>query len=262
MAEWIIPCNPQYFDIFRAFEKLETIDWRQTAKTIETGDTVYIYVGLPVQAIAFKCRVQQTMIPPEKVDDSDAEFNLDDNDGLEPANIHMRLKLVKKYSPDEITIEKMRKHGLKGNIQGQRRAPDELKELFSAADKGETTEQESFETAVNKEVREKLKRQIREKETELSSLNMKRGMLQREIALLEEILWKITEPVEKLKEEPRCIAQKKDEHIIVVTEEEYEAHRELLEKLNNVVINMEKGAPYTWFRTRRFSGEIDLEEDL
>ena len=74
MADWIIPCNPQYFDIFGAFEKLETIDWRQTAKTIEPGDTVYIYVGIPVQAIAFKCKVLQTMITSEQVDDSDEEF--------------------------------------------------------------------------------------------------------------------------------------------------------------------------------------------
>ena len=190
MADWIIPCNPQYFDIFGAFEKLETIDWRQTAKTIEPGDTVYIYVGIPVQAIAFKCNVLQTMITSEQVDDSDEKFNLSDN-GLEPAQMHMRLKLVKKYPPDEITFDKMRSLGLKGNIQGQRSVPDELKELFISADKAGKTEQEPAEAALNDKVREQFIREINEKETELDSLNQKKEKLQKEIELLKEMLGKI-----------------------------------------------------------------------
>lgn len=131
MAEWIIPCNPRHYDIFGAFDALEMIDWRQTVKNIETGDNVYIYVGTPVQAVAFQCKVMETMIPPEKADHSDAGFNLD---GVEEDNaLNMRLKLIRKIPAGAITFEKMRRAGMKGCMQGQRRVPEELKELFDSA---------------------------------------------------------------------------------------------------------------------------------
>ena len=38
MAEWIIPCNPDYFDVFGAFEKLGSVDWNQNTPGIEKGD--------------------------------------------------------------------------------------------------------------------------------------------------------------------------------------------------------------------------------
>ena len=65
MASWIIPCNPKYYDVFGAFRTLNTVDWRQTAKSIEPGDIVYIYTGRPVQAIthAFKLKPMPVFDP-------------------------------------------------------------------------------------------------------------------------------------------------------------------------------------------------------
>lgn len=131
ITDWIIPCNPKYYDVFGAFDKMETIDWRQTAKNIEPGDAVYIYVGEPVQAIVFKCRVLETLIPPETYDVSDAEFNLTDpEEELGPYHINMRLKLVCKFPTDAITMKKMRDVGIKGNVQSPRRVTEELMELI------------------------------------------------------------------------------------------------------------------------------------
>ena len=131
ITDWIIPCNPKYYDVFGAFDKMETIDWRQTAKNIEPGDSVYIYVADPVQAIAFKCQVMETLIPPDTYDVSDAEFNLTDpNEELGPYHINMRLKLVRKFPIDAITMNKMWEAGIKGNIQGPRRVTEELMELI------------------------------------------------------------------------------------------------------------------------------------
>lgn len=131
MADWIVPCNPGYFDVFSVFDSLDMIDWRQSARSIETGDHVYIYVSSPVQAVVFRCRVLETMIPPELVDRSDEGFNLSDAlQENQDIRVYMRLKLDRIIPKDVITLQKMRSAGLKGNIQSARRVPEELKELF------------------------------------------------------------------------------------------------------------------------------------
>ena len=38
MADWIIPCNPEYYDIVGSFEKLDSVDWRQSTTGIMPGD--------------------------------------------------------------------------------------------------------------------------------------------------------------------------------------------------------------------------------
>lgn len=119
-GNWIIPCNPRYFDIIGAYDTLRTIDWRQWVKNIEPGDIVYIYVGKPFQAIMYKTRVVMTDIPWENVDTSDEPFDLEDSDSDNPDHC-MRLELIKKYPPTALTFEKLRCHGLKGSLQGQRR---------------------------------------------------------------------------------------------------------------------------------------------
>ena len=54
--EWIIPSNPKYFDIVHAFDHVDEINWKQGAG-IKKGDTVFMYVGAPVSAVLYKCRV-------------------------------------------------------------------------------------------------------------------------------------------------------------------------------------------------------------
>ena len=112
--------GPLYFDIIGAYDTLRTIDWRQWVKNIEPGDIVYIYVGKPFQAIMYKTRVVMTDIPWENVDTSDEPFDLEDSDSDNPDHC-MRLELIKKYPPTALTFEKLRCHGLKGSLQGQRR---------------------------------------------------------------------------------------------------------------------------------------------
>ena len=54
--EWIIPANPKYYDIVHAFDHADCIDWKQ-GSGIKKGDTVFMYVGAPVSAILYKCKV-------------------------------------------------------------------------------------------------------------------------------------------------------------------------------------------------------------
>lgn len=129
MADWIIPCNPEFFDVFGAFEKLGSVDWTQSAPGIEKGDMVFIYVARPVQAVALRCIATEVMIPGDQADHSDAEFEKGDSSETD-SHYYMRLKLDKWIPPGMITFEKMQKAGMKGNIQGPRRVPGELRELF------------------------------------------------------------------------------------------------------------------------------------
>ena len=39
MADWVIPCNLKYYNVEGAFKNLKRIDWKQSAKNIEIGDT-------------------------------------------------------------------------------------------------------------------------------------------------------------------------------------------------------------------------------
>lgn len=123
VSNWIIPCNPKWFDIYGAFRCLKTIDWRQTVKSINPGDTVYIYSGLPIQAVTHKCRVIRVDITPAEVDSSDHGFNLetsDSNESLQPYDRFMRLQLITEYDPTVLPLSKLAEYGLVGNIQGQR----------------------------------------------------------------------------------------------------------------------------------------------
>ena len=54
--EWLIPSNPKYYDIVHAFDGTDTIDWKQGAG-IKKGDVVFLYIGAPVSAVLYKCKV-------------------------------------------------------------------------------------------------------------------------------------------------------------------------------------------------------------
>ena len=53
---WVITCNTKMFDIQKAFESISVIDWKQSAN-IQVGDFIFIYVGVPVKAMRYKCEV-------------------------------------------------------------------------------------------------------------------------------------------------------------------------------------------------------------
>ena len=93
--EWIVPANPKYYDIVHAFDGADEIDWKQGAG-INLGDTVFIYVGAPVSAILFKCRVTKTDIPFDYVD------------GDLRIKALMRLKLADRYRPTDFTFGRLK----------------------------------------------------------------------------------------------------------------------------------------------------------
>ena len=92
--EWIIPSNPKYYDVIKAFKEADEIDWKQ-GRGIMTGDIVFLYVGAPVSAILYKCKVTETDIP---YDYQDKNLTI---------TALMKIKLLKRYKPDEFTFARL-----------------------------------------------------------------------------------------------------------------------------------------------------------
>lgn len=119
MTQWIIPCNIKYYDVEGAFNKLKVLDWKQSNKSILVGDEVFIYVGAPIKAIKYKCRVNKVNLTSVEIDDSEFVLN---GDPYEHYGNHMELELLEEYEDTRYSLEVLRSKGLKGQIQGPRRA--------------------------------------------------------------------------------------------------------------------------------------------
>lgn len=111
--EWLIPANPKYYDIEHAFDKKDVIDWKQGAG-VKKGDTVFMYVGAPVSAILYKCKVTETDIP---YDYNTKELTI---------TKLMKIKLQKRYKPDRFTFKKLNdEYGIFA-VRGPRGVPNSL----------------------------------------------------------------------------------------------------------------------------------------
>ena len=117
--EWLIPSNPNYYDIVHAFDNADVIDWKQGAG-IKKNDTVFLYVGAPVSAILYQCKVTETDIP---YDYHSSELTI---------TKLMKIKLIKRYKPEQFTFERLKtEYGIFA-VRGPRGVPNSL----SAALKG------------------------------------------------------------------------------------------------------------------------------
>ena len=119
--EWIIPSNPKYYDSVHAFDDKDEIDWKQ-GSGIKTGDIVFMYIGLPVSAILYKCVVTKTDIP--------WQFR---TEGLTITKL-MRIRLLKRYDPDRFTFEVLKNEYGIFAVRGPRGIPQKLSEALKQSD--------------------------------------------------------------------------------------------------------------------------------
>ena len=122
MESWIIPCNLKQYDVVGAFNNLPMIDWKQSATSINVGDIVYIYVSTPIKAIKYKCVVRKTLM--DKIEINDTPYIIDGSNYVY-SKYHMKLELLETYG-EELTLDKLREQGIKGNIQGPQRVNELL----------------------------------------------------------------------------------------------------------------------------------------
>lgn len=73
-------------------------------QNIEIGDIVYLYIGNPISAIKYKCKVNKVNLPFCEIDDTKYVF---DGDVFERYGNYMEIELLKDYSDDYCTIKKM-----------------------------------------------------------------------------------------------------------------------------------------------------------
>jgi hypothetical protein len=64
---WLIPANCHYYDVDKAFDARDVIEWKQSS-LMHVGDIVYMYISSPISAITYQCEVVETDIPFEYED--------------------------------------------------------------------------------------------------------------------------------------------------------------------------------------------------
>ena len=109
---WLVPANPKYYDIDKAFRQRKGVDWKQ-GKGIREGDIVYMYVGAPVSAVRYKCIVTEPDIP----------FSFRNED------VHMtrlmKMDVLQEYSAEYCPFDKLKQFGVNA-VRGPRRIPQQL----------------------------------------------------------------------------------------------------------------------------------------
>lgn len=111
-TEWIVPANPKYFDLDKAFMDNDVILWKQS-NNIAVGDIVYMYVAAPYSSIKYKCKVVEVNIP----------YNY--NDDKVNMNRVMKIKLLTKYDSYSVNLAMLREHGVYA-VRGPRSIPISL----------------------------------------------------------------------------------------------------------------------------------------
>lgn len=64
--EWLIPASVSYCDPRHFFDESDTVQWTQSSNVLP-GDIVYIYAGVPIGALLYRCRAVETDLPAEGV---------------------------------------------------------------------------------------------------------------------------------------------------------------------------------------------------
>lgn len=113
---WIIPANPKYYDIDKAFEKEKDIIWKQSGKIVP-GDLVFMYITSPVSAVRYQGIVTETDIPYEF---SSKEVSM---------KKIMKLDKTHVYPDDFCPLSKLKELGIK-SVRGQRTVTKEFLEYF------------------------------------------------------------------------------------------------------------------------------------
>ena len=109
---WVVPANPKFYDVEKAFKNRDEIEWKQSSK-VKAGDIVYLYVAAPISSVKYECVVTETDIP---FDYKDKNITI---------KTVMKIKRTRTFRKGQIDIKQLRELGVK-NVQGPRKATPEL----------------------------------------------------------------------------------------------------------------------------------------
>lgn len=123
--KWMISANGKKYDHATAFQRWGFIDWKQHAK-YNVGDTVYIYCTKPFMKVMYKTVVEiESMTSDEIVDDSMYWYIKEEYEKALDGK-YARLRLVQQVDSDMLSLEHLKKYGLKAAPQGTVRVNDGL----------------------------------------------------------------------------------------------------------------------------------------
>ena len=139
MTEWILSSNPKRFRVDDAFHDLLCLEWYQnkSIRNIQQGDICYIYLSSPVQEIHWKCVVTDVMRLIPKIDD--LAYDIPPSPPGSAAGPVIELKVLYEYeTPELLSYENLKQHGLKTKMMGPSRVSSELSKYLSEIEKIQT----------------------------------------------------------------------------------------------------------------------------
>lgn len=114
---WLVPHNPKYYDLEGALlANNKEVFWKNDKHSLQTGDTVFIYVTSPESRIKYMMTVLEDGVKKSQIPTHLHRF-WQNMEMCNKTSLYCRLKLEKEMIGDALSIGHLREHGLKGNIQ-------------------------------------------------------------------------------------------------------------------------------------------------
>ncbi|MEV5116681.1 HNH endonuclease [Peribacillus frigoritolerans] len=123
---WVVPANPEDYDLASAFSRYETIDWRRSRK-YENGDILFMYVSDNIQRVRYKVEVIKGLVPPNEVNHNKMFWRNEAKFEQSMTGNWTRFRLVDEVDTIELSLAQLREHGLNGNIQGPMKVTGKLR---------------------------------------------------------------------------------------------------------------------------------------
>lgn len=123
-TSWLVPVNPKYFDIEKAFAESNIILWKQSNSVI-VGDTVYLYIAVPYSCVLYKWKAVEVNIPYEY------------DDGKVRMQKVMRIERLHTYVKKQFGLNELKEHGIL-SVRGPKSIPYGLRYKLEKESKNET----------------------------------------------------------------------------------------------------------------------------
>ncbi|MDO4415717.1 MAG: hypothetical protein Q4C20_11635 [Erysipelotrichaceae bacterium] len=130
---WLVPCNPEKYDIYSAVRKSPIIYWRQRV-SFEIGDTLYIYLSRGVSEIRYKAVVTDINIDSRTIND---EFWNDPKE-VNKVSKKAEIKIVETIQSQALSFKELKNYGLKSTIQGPMKLNGELLDYIQIIEKADS----------------------------------------------------------------------------------------------------------------------------
>ncbi|OOE13152.1 HNH endonuclease [Fictibacillus arsenicus] len=126
---WLVPANPNEYDLEKAFSRYEILDWKRSFK-YENGDILFLYVSGNVKKVRYKVEVIEGEVKTNDVYHNKMYW-LDKAKFEDSKNWDWsRVRLVDENDTAELSLNRLRNYGLKGNIQGSMKLTGELQDYI------------------------------------------------------------------------------------------------------------------------------------